>query len=99
MMDSGVLAGANMAVIEIASYPGTVAAIVGKPGNNAEGCALVTARAFNLPDFTCCATAAAPANLNCTWPPTKSLMPWPTDLYGMLMILTPAIDLNSSTAR
>ena len=62
MIAAGVLAGAHMPIRPAYSYPGKPAdATVGKPGTSAEGSALVTAKAFNLPDFT--------------WGPTDGVLP------------------------
>jgi len=67
MTAAGVLAGANMTFIATASYPGNPdAATVGTPGTNGVGFAVVTASAFNLPDFIWGATDPDVANISCT---------------------------------
>ena len=54
MIAAGVLAGAQMPVIPTTfKTRQPEAATVGKPGTSADGSALVTAKALNLPDFTC----------------------------------------------
>ena len=66
MIATGALAGANMAVAPAVSYPGSVAATVGKPGTSGDGLALVTATARSLPDLICDSTEAALPNIICT---------------------------------
>ncbi len=64
-----VFAGANIAVFPTDSYPGTpAAATVGISGTRTDGAALVTAKARNLPDFSCGITAAALGIAICTSP-------------------------------
>src|SRR5258706_15489477 len=100
MIAAGVLAGARTPNIATDVYPGTpAAATVGRPGASAEGWALVTATALNLPDLMCGVTAGAAPNINCTWPPIRSLSAGAMPLYGIRMILTPVIALNNSAAR
>lgn len=60
---------------------------------------LVTARALNLPDLTCGATAITLANISCVSPAIKALIAGPTPLYGTCTILTPAMSLNNSPER
>src|SRR4029077_11428627 len=75
MTAAGVLAGAYIASIPTISYPGTPeAAIVGKPAISADGCALVTAKALNLPDLTCGDTKNTPRKANCTSPLTTAMV-------------------------
>src|SRR3990172_11288378 len=74
MIAAGVLAGANKAVDAVDSYPGRpAAAIVGRPGANADGLALATAKALNRPNLTHGMTTPALPNCRCTWPAIRSL--------------------------
>lgn len=75
---SSVLAGANIPIINADSYPGSPeAATVGKPGASADGSALVTARALNLPDLTCGIPAFTATNITCTSPAIRALSAGP----------------------
>src|SRR5688572_7349496 len=99
MISAGVLAGANRPNKVFASYPGRPEpAIVGMPGNSAEGLGLVTARAFSLPDLICGVTEPAVANISCTSPPIKEVIAGPAFLYWMRTMLRPAMRLNFSAA-
>src|SRR5262245_5815271 len=100
MMAADVFAGANIACIELASYPGRPDdATVGIPGASAEGSAVVTAIARSLPDLSGPATEPRLANMTCVSPAITEMTAGPAPLNGMRTMLTPAICLKSSTAR
>src|SRR4051812_6478299 len=100
MMAGGVFAGAKMPKMDTASYPGSpVEATVGMSGYRAEGCALVTASARNLPDFTCGEAALGLVKDSCVCPAMRELMAGPTPLKGTRTMSTPAMALNKAPAR
>jgi hypothetical protein len=80
-MGAGVAAGTTMPCQVIASNPGMpVSAIVGRSGKDGERLPEVTASARRRPVRTCCMTDAAVANMNCTWPLTRSITAGPPPL-------------------
>ena len=52
------------------------AATVGKPGVNGDGCALVMASAFSLPDFTCPSDEVVVAKIIFTWSLCSNVSRW-----------------------
>ena len=65
-----VATGANIAAVAADSNSGRfpARAIVGKPGAKADGCAVLTAIAFNLPALMCIVTVPVVPNISCNWP-------------------------------
>src|SRR5450755_3314564 len=100
MIGRGVLAGASSPYQLLASKPGRPdSAMVGMLGINAERLMVVTAMPLILPPLVCGTALAAVANTSCTCPPTRSIIAGPPPLYGICVILIPAMLLNNSPAR
>ena len=73
--------------------------MVGTSGSSGERFFIETASAFRRPDFTCGTAFGGLVNIMSIWPPTRSLIDWPTPLYGTCRMSIFAIDFSSSPAR
>ncbi|MNV56286.1 hypothetical protein D3C71_1485600 [compost metagenome] len=71
----GVPAGANRPNHDDTSKPSKPdSCIVGRSGALLERSVVVTARARSLPDWACGQADGMLSNMNCTWPPIRSVM-------------------------
>src|SRR5689334_740709 len=99
MMLSGVLAGATTPDVISTTSPGNPdAARVGKPGASADGCAVVTANALNLPDLTKGIAPVALGNDKSISPASSALTADPPLRYAIRTIRIPAMEFNNSPA-
>src|SRR3989304_4181340 len=73
--------------------------MVGMSGRIEARLALLTPRAFNLPERTCGSAENSVLTSTGTWPDMTAVIAGPPPLYGTGMISTPAISLNSSPAK
>lgn len=75
MTGFGVPAGAARPNHDCTSKPGKPdSATVGTSGSSGERCALVMAMARNRPACTCGRAEGVLSNIDCTWPPSRSVM-------------------------
>src|SRR5262245_58350109 len=96
----GVLYVTNTPIELPTSYPPRPKLVtVGTPGATAEGFALVTAKALNLPDFTCGIPDGALANDICTSPSIRAASDCAAPLYWTRTISIFAMDFSNSAAR
>src|SRR3546814_13736423 len=72
--------------------------MVGRSGAVGERLAVVTARARSLPPFTWGHDDGMLSNMNCTWPPIRSVTAGALPLYGTFSTSRPARSLNSPPA-
>ncbi|CFW13724.1 Uncharacterised protein [Bordetella pertussis] len=72
--------------------------MVGRSGALAERSVVVTASARSLPACTCGHDDGMLSNMNCTWPPIRSVTAGALPLYGTCSTSIPARCLNSSPA-
>src|SRR5512140_604119 len=98
-ISGGVALGAMMPSQIVASYFGTPASdTVGRSGVIELRTCPVVARPRTLPSLASGAMVVTASNIRSTWPPTTSVRAPELPLYGMWVILTPAMYLNNSPA-